>query len=117
MLVAIKIDDGLIHNLPRTLKILGIYNASICRIVIPKISNWPPNIKKITISHDYNHNLDNLPNTIEYIRFKADMCSCKKKGVFDKINKFPKNLKQIILQKKYNYNVKKIPRNVKIIFE
>ena len=93
-------NNKIIDWLPNNLEIIII--LSNFNLPLP-IDNLPNGIKKIIIRNNYynlpyyvfNGSLDNLPESVEYIKLPS--------GYDKKINKFPKNLKKIVCSKEYKY--------------
>ena len=73
------------------------------------VDNLPSNIERIIFGEKFNYPIDNLPNSIIYIRFDWV-------GEFDQpIYKLPSNLEELYFGSKFNNIICKVPDGFKKI--
>jgi len=66
--------------------------------------NIPNSVKELLIPKSYRENIDNLPDSIEILRFSIGINGYYRHDIFDQeIKKLPKNLKKLYIYKEYKF--------------
>lgn len=106
--LVLGINFNFYHNflLPNSLKILTLSNSHCQEL----LNNLPNSLEKLCLDHNFNLELNNLPNSIKIIEFKNTLNTFQ-----HELNCLPDSIEDLSLPWFYAKQIKKIPLHLKKI--